>query len=436
MESLNDRLRELGSAVAGISDRAAPADTLARARNAFVSGNAPSAPHGPSTRSRWVPALAAAACLALAGVTVGAGWRLSTPSQPAPISFSVGTSAAPGFVGDWVAAGADVPLPTRFSDGSELQLSPGARVRVTTTSATGADVLIERGSVHAAVAHPHGDGTAHWAVRAGPFEVRVTGTTFDAAWDPMAETFELTMIEGRVLVTGPGLPPDRVVVGGERLVVSVRDARMVLSSGRLVSMGPQAASVTMGPQAAPNPGPAEPAPINVEPQVAVVVAAAPAWKELATKGRYRDAFAAAEAAGFGAEVERAPAGDLLMLADAARFSGNPGRAREALLAARRRFGARGQSAFLLGKIAADQQGSPGDAVQWFETYLREEPGGPLAEQALGRILDLSRRASPEAGQRAAARYLARYPDGSYAALARSVVTMGGDPPYPPARPAP
>jgi hypothetical protein len=139
-----------------------------------------------------------------------------------------------------------------------------------------------------------------------------------------------------------------------------------------------------------------------------------------TKGRYRDAFAAAEASGFGGEIERAPAGDLMMLADAARFSGSPARAREALLAARRRFGARGQSAFLLGKIAADQQGSPGDAVAWFETYLREEPGGPLAEQALGRILDLSRRGSPEAGKRAAERYLARYPDGSYAALARSL----------------
>jgi hypothetical protein len=138
------------------------------------------------------------------------------------------------------------------------------------------------------------------------------------------------------------------------------------------------------------------------------------------KGRYRDAFAAAEAAGFSREVDQAPAGDLLMLADAARFSGSPARAREALLAARRRFGIRGQSAFLLGKIAADQQGSPGDAVGWFETYLREEPAGPLAEQALGRIVDLTRRASPEAARRAASRYLARYPDGSYAALARSL----------------
>src|SRR5262249_39455437 len=145
----------------------------------------------------------------------------------------------------------------------------------------GADVLIERGTVHAAVVHPAGAGTARWAVRAGPFEVRVTGTTFDAAWDPMAETFMLTMIEGRVVVTGPNITTDRTVVGGEAPAVSVRDARMVLSTGpeapapsvpgaSSVSSAEASATpapdVTMGPQAAPNPRPAKPAVVAVGPQ--------------------------------------------------------------------------------------------------------------------------------------------------------------------------
>jgi hypothetical protein len=75
---------------------------------------------------------------------------------------------------------------------------------------------------------------------------------------------------------------------------------------------------------------------------------------------------------------------------------------------------------LLGKIAADQLGSPGEAATWFETYLQEEPGGALAEQALGRMLEIRKR-DPGAARATAERYLARYPNGAYAALARSIV---------------
>jgi outer membrane protein assembly factor BamD (BamD/ComL family) len=93
-----------------------------------------------------------------------------------------------------------------------------------------------------------------------------------------------------------------------------------------------------------------------------------------------------------------------------------------LLAVRNRFGARGRSAFLLGKIAADQQGAYGDAVSWFEIYQREEPQGSLAEQALGRIVDIHRRKNPAAARAAAERYLARYPSGAYADVAKRVLS--------------
>ena len=89
------------------------------------------------------------------------------------------------------------------------------------------------------------------------------------------------------------------------------------------------------------------------------------------------------------------------------------------MAARRRFGASGATSFLLGKIAADQLRSPGEAIQWFETYLRERPRGPLAEQALGRILELEQHGA--SGAAAARRYLTRFPRGAYAALARRVL---------------
>jgi hypothetical protein len=146
----------------------------------------------------------------------------------------------------------------------------------------------------------------------------------------------------------------------------------------------------------------------------------PSWRDLAARGKYNDALAAAERAGFAQELDRASSPDLAALADAARYAARPALARQALLAQRRRFGARGSSAFLLGKIAADQQGGA-DAVRWFETYLREEPGGALAEQALGRILELQK-GNPATARAAAERYLARYPNGVHAALARSLAS--------------
>ncbi len=60
-------------------------------------------------------------------------------------------------------------------------------------------------------------------------------------------------------------------------------------------------------------------------------------------------------------------------------------------------------------------------MTWFETYLREEPGGSLAEQALGRVMELRRRGAPGAARAVAERYLAAYPRGAYSKLAASLV---------------
>jgi hypothetical protein len=448
MDDLSDRYKALGGAVADVSDRASDGGpgraAVDRARRSFL---APQPVRRAMPRARTV-ALLAAACGVVLTLLV---WLRGAPRS---LSFTVGPQAVadaaparPGVVGDWVASGADRPVALRFSDTSALDLAPGARARVTTTSPQGADVLIERGLVHAAIAHA--GAATRWAVRAGPFEVRVTGTEFDASWDPMTESFELVMQQGSVVVTGPLIPPERAVVAGERLRVSVRDGRMELT------IGPQAAApvVSVGPQATPAPAePAQDRPVtSADPKDAKqdrVAAsgkepahadaakhadpapAAPAapgeWRDLAAAGKYRDALAAAEAAGFETEVARASSSELMLLADAARLGGSPARARFALLAARARFGARGHTAFLLGKIAADQGGSPGEAITWMETYLREAPGGPFAEQALGRIVELSRR-DPDGGARAAARYLARYPNGAHAALARSLAAAADKP---------
>jgi hypothetical protein len=186
------------------------------------------------------------------------------------------------------------------------------------------------------------------------------------------------------------------------------------------------AATADAPAEAPTAGPSAAAgssPRSSEPAASPQGHDAPPWRALASAGKHREAIEAVERTGFATEVARASAADLLVLADAARFAARPALAREALLSLRRRFGATGRSAFLLGKIAADQLGAGGEAATWFETYLREEPGGPLAEQALGRLIELKRRGDPAGARAAAERYLDRYPDGAYAPLATSLVTQ-------------
>lgn len=412
MDDMSQRLSRLGRTVAGVSDRGADPTTLQNARRRFLSGtNEASAPRRRTLA--WSLSFAAAC---VAAIVIFFAARRHEPA----ISFTTGGASSPGAVGQWVAPQGESGLDLRFSEGTVVTVSPGGRMRVTETSNTGATLLIERGAIHAAITHR--DDRTKWSVQAGPFEVRVTGTAFDARWDPATETFELTMLEGSVVVSGPRLPSGRSVVAGEQLLVST--TRMELRAGAsAMSLGapvpPPASCAAPVPPAASDAASAKPSEPPIASAASNTPSGEPSWRALIRAGKNREAMDAAEAAGFSAEVARASSSDLLALSDAARFAGRPARAKEALLAMRRRFGARGSSAFLLGKIAADQLRSPGEAATWFEIYLQEEPSGPLAEQALGRLMEIRKRDAGPA-RLVAERYLARYPSGAYAALARSL----------------
>src|SRR4029078_3196095 len=75
-------------------------------------------------------------------------------------------------------------------------------------------VALENGPV--AVSGVHRKHT-RWEIRAGRYHIRVTGTRFSAGWEPKADAAQVTMHEGSVEVTGPGMKAPARVVTGQRL---------------------------------------------------------------------------------------------------------------------------------------------------------------------------------------------------------------------------
>jgi len=267
-------------------------------------------------------------------------------------------------------------------------------------------VVLERGSLKADVVHGQ---TTKWRFDAGPFSIRVLGTKFDLAWDSSRERFALTLTDGSVAVTGPKLQTRCLVRAGQRLEIELTAGK---GSGPCIAPEPEA-QATMKPEVT-HKTIVEPTPSAVSPP--------PSWQTLAARGQYEAAWTAVSTTGFEQLKQRASAPDLIVLADLARFARRSDQATRAFLELRQRFAGSAEAshaAFLLGRIAADQQGAPLRGADWFSTYLSEQPNGPFASEALGRLLECQNRAGQLAlSRKTAARYLQLYPTGAYNALAQ------------------
>lgn len=412
-------LGRLGEKVASAlsDDNEARARAVESAGRAFT--NASLQPTGIGRRRSPVLWLAFAVLGAVAVVLV------ALQSRRAPLTFRV--DGREGIAQSWLAA-ASKPMVLGFSDGTLFRVASESRARVLEIDANGAEIALESGSLHAQVVHtPH----AAWRLIAGPYVVRVTGTRFDLAWAPATQELSLVVQEGSVAVSGPVIELERSVHAGQTLVAAVTQGRLQLIETQLTpAPAPAPAESAVGEPEAPSPSASagEGAPAlpsaggSAAPREGVT---APLWRELASSGDLRGAFGAAEAQGFSGVCSSASPADLLMLGDAARLSGRPERAEEALLSLRRRFPRdprRTAAAFALGKVAFDQRRNYAKAAHWFETSMREQPSGPLAREAAGRRLEALRNAGDLAGaQRAATDYLAAYPGGPHAAVARQIV---------------
>ncbi|MEO8181848.1 MAG: FecR domain-containing protein [Deltaproteobacteria bacterium] len=344
-----------------------------------------------------------------AAIVLVLSWR-------APTTFEIAGHV--GQTGSWLEAQPSEPLVLRFSEGSVLSLGASSRGRVSRVSREGTRIELERGSVEADVVHRSG---TDWSFGAGPFEVAVLGTQLHVSWKPEAGQFELRVSRGAVRVRGPLIQGSQDVHSGQsyrvdldQQVAGFRQATPATDIERQPSEAPRA------------PAPRSSAPSAPSHAVRRAASTGPARVSgavLARAGKPRDAVAAAERAGLEDIYASASAESLLDLARAARGAGRADVERSALLACRKRAPGQAtaaQAAYLLGRASP-----PSEAVTWFETYLNEQPSGLLAREASGRRLESSLATADRSGaMRAAAHYLAAYPEGPHASMARRTLRSG------------
>jgi transmembrane sensor len=366
-------------------------------------------------RRRAVASAAAAGALVL---SIGFGNWLGQPRQAA-IQFRVLPGTDLGRVGAYVAPTGNAPLDLKFTEGSLVELKPGARARVAATTALGATVLLETGRASVDVVHRE---RAEWTVMAGPYSVRVHGTAFTVEFDPKTQLFELVMRSGVVTVEGPGISQP----------VEIRGAQRFVHRAGLGLETPEATAPVNAPSASESsttsPETEFPATLgqNSVPAVNTLArsaSAAPSWESQVRRGEYSAVLRDAERRGIPRVLSTATAPEIMALANAARFSGRFDVGRDGYKALRQRFSGSpvaASAAFLMGRLT--ENGAPQESRRWYERYEQEAPRGALVAEAMGRRLLLTQTTGSRAEvQRLAEDYVRRFPDGPYAGVARKIV---------------
>ncbi len=369
------------------------------------------------------------------------------PSSSHAITFAFGAGQLPGTVGSFLTTVGDTSVPLNFSEGSSITLWPGTKARVSQTTDRGATLVLERGHALCNIIH---QPATEWNVIAGPYTLEVKGTTFDVGWDEPPNQLFIQMYQGSVRVRGPGIESAVDVRNQQRFTTSVTaSTEPFLPTPQPPSGGPSSASsvTTAAPVISPTAGVprrtigSEPsaaahgsAPSLAPPREADSPAASngirppshESWSSLVSRGEYRRVIGEAEALGIESVLGSASDSDVLAVADAARFLGRSHLATQALEAVRTRFpgtGRAGSAAFLLGRIAEDS-GNMAKAISWYDRYLTETPGGPLAPEAMGRrMVALRKLGNTAAAKQSAESYLQRFPGGPYAGLAKEMLGL-------------
>jgi hypothetical protein len=340
-------------------------------------------------RLQWGLALAASFAL----ISVGAAYKLGQGPET--------KTAAVVPAGEWLSTTTGAPQERKFDDGSSVRVESGSSARVQFVQAKGGLVHLDRGAVRLKVKHRDG---STWRVAAGPYEVEAIGTEFVVDWVAGREKpLRVSVTEGTVAVRGPAFRGTRFVSAHQVVEVTGQET---------ASAAPHAVAVDeLLPEIA---APEEPGSARVRSNDNAK------WRELEAAGKYTDALKAAERRGLSSIYQSASGDDLIVLARAAGNAKRPDVAREALMACRARFSGSSHAAMAAFRLGQSAKGA--QAAQWFSTYLKEQPSGGLAREALGRLIEAHQAAGDAVSSRATAeRYLKSYPDGPHATLARQAL---------------
>jgi hypothetical protein len=383
------------------------------------------------TRRQRISRRAAVASVAFVLGIVGVTAIRSTkaPAGERAIEYRVAGNPKVAPIGQYVAPASKEPLALKFSEGSVVQLEPGARARVAKTTTHGATVLLETGGAKVDVIHRP---AADWTVLAGPYTVHVTGTAFQLNYESSSQRFELAMRSGVVNVEGPGLTHPVEVKANEHFVHYVGDPRFEHDnasqgnhpSGDLEQAAPEpgANSAVVDPVQTDSVQGAKRSFVAVEAGKNANVASRSGWAADVARGEYAAVYRRANERGWSQVLAEANESDLMAVANAARFLGRTVASRDALDALRHRFKGSysAQSAtYLLGRLT--EPTSPREAMGWYLQYEREAPNGALVAEAAGRRLLLIQASGDRPGaERLAREYVSRFPDGPYAGVARKI----------------
>lgn len=325
---------------------------------------------------------------------------------------------------NYVEAKPDTRANVKFSDGTEIDARPGARLRIDETRSDGARVFVERGTAAARVKHRE---RSRWMFVAGPFDVRVIGTKFDLNWDPDAQAVSLTLHEGAVEVHSPVGQSHCVVRAGQRFRASLRTGTMTLEN---IEQSVARAPASTPPAWEPTEARASQAP---EPRAKPVGRATSSksraselappreWMKLVRSGAFQAVVDAALSTDLDTLLSQRSAAEVRALADAARYTNKNDLAERSLLALRERFPHSRDSAaaaFLLGRTS-ESRGQFERAERWYRQYADESPSGEYAADALaGRMRSVAGHSGDVAAEALAREYVRRFPRGVHVEAAK------------------